>query len=189
MAHIRVTEETTLSERMARGVVGGILAGVTFAAVVGWNVTAGDISLRTPFLAISTIVLGDHALNTGEADFAIGVMVHLSISILYGMAFALISSLLRTNGTVALVGALYGAAIYVLDFRVFAPLWFQTFEAFDQSFQLLIHVLYGLVVALAFYSSDVRRGEPFIKISGAGRTYPPSHRAGAGRWGRHGEIR
>jgi hypothetical protein len=89
---------------------------------------------------------------------------------------------------VALVGALYGAAIYVLDFRVFAPLWFQTFEAFDQSFQLLIHVLYGLVVALAFYSSDVRRGEPFIKISGAGRAYPPSHRmhrnpgsAGSGR--------
>jgi uncharacterized membrane protein YagU involved in acid resistance len=189
MAHIRVTEETTLSERMARGVVAGILAGVAFAAVVGWNVTAGDISIRTPFLAISTIVLGDHALNTGEADFAIGVMVHLAISILYGMAFALISSLLRTNGTVALVGALYGAAIYVLDFRVFAPLWFQTFENFDQSFQLLVHVLYGLVVSLAFYSSDVRRGEPFIKISGAGRTYPQSHRAGAGRWERHGEIR
>jgi hypothetical protein len=71
---------------------------------------------------------------------------------------------------------------------VFAALWFQTFEAFDQSFQLLVHVLYGLVVSLAFYSSDVRRGEPFIKISGAG-TYPQSHRAGAGRWERHGEIR
>ena len=186
MARIRVTEDTTLSERMARGVVAGILAGVAFAAVVGWNVTAGDISIRTPFLAISTIVLGDHALNTGEADFAIGVMVHLAISILYGMAFALISSLLRTNGTVALVGALYGAAIYVLDFRVFAPLWFQTFENFDQSFQLLVHLLYGLVVSLAFYSSDVRRGEPFIKISGAGR-HVQSHRAGAGRWERHGE--
>jgi hypothetical protein len=30
-------------------------------------------------------------------------------------------------------------------------------------------VLYGLVVALAFYSSDVRKGEPFIKISGTRR--------------------
>ena len=169
MAHIRVTEETTLSERMARGVVGGILAGVTFAAVVGWNVTAGDISLRTPFLAISTIVLGDHALAAGEADLAIGLMVHFAISIFYGMGFGLISSRLRTNGTVALVGALYGVAIYLLDFRVFAPLWFNTFEYVDQSFELLIHVLYGLVVALAFYSSDVRKGEPFIKISGTRR--------------------
>jgi uncharacterized membrane protein YagU involved in acid resistance len=169
MAHIRVTEETTLSGRMARGVVGGLLAGVAFAAVVGWNVTANDISIRTPFLAISTIVLGDHALSTGEADLAIGLMVHFAISIFYGMGFGLISSKLRTNGTVALVGALYGIAIYVLDFRVLAPLWFDTFEYVNQSFELLIHLLYGLVVALAFYSSDVRRGEPFIKISGARR--------------------
>jgi hypothetical protein len=66
MAHVRVTEETTLSGRMARGVVGGILAGVAFAAVVGWNVTANDFSLRTPFLAISTIVLGDHALAAAK---------------------------------------------------------------------------------------------------------------------------
>jgi uncharacterized membrane protein YagU involved in acid resistance len=96
-------------------------------------------------------------------------MVHFAISIFYGMGFGLISSRLRTNGTVALVGALYGVAIYLLDFRVFAPLWFNTFEYVDQSFELLIHVLYGLVVALAFYSSDVRKGEPFIKISGTGR--------------------
>jgi uncharacterized membrane protein YagU involved in acid resistance len=169
MAHIRVTEETTLSGRMARGVVGGILAGVAFAAVVGWSVTANDIAIRTPFLAISTIVLGDHALATGEADLAIGLMVHFAISIFYGMGFGLISSRLRTNGTVALVGALYGIAIYLLDFRVFAPLWFNTFEYVDQSFELLIHMLYGLVVALAFYSSDVRKGEPFIKISGTRR--------------------
>jgi hypothetical protein len=169
MAHIRVTEETTLSGRMARGALGGLLAGVAFAALVGWNVTANDVSFRTPFLAISTIVLGDHALATGQADLAIGLMVHFAISIFYGMGFGLISSRLRTNGTVALVGALYGIAIYVLDFRVFAPLWFETFEYVDQSFELLIHMLYGLIVALAFYSSDVRKGEPFIKISGSRR--------------------
>jgi hypothetical protein len=143
----------------------------------------GDISIRTPFLAISTIVLGDHALNTGEADFAIGVMVHLAISILYGMAFAPISSLLRTNGTVALVGALYGAAIYVLDFRVFAPLWFQTFENFDQSFQLLIHVLYGLVVALLSVMSTgacPRSGLRVGRARSRRRRSPP----GPGRVGR-----
>jgi hypothetical protein len=167
MAHIRVPEEPTLSGRMARGAVGGILAGLAFAAVAGWNITSSDGSVRQLFLAISTIVLGDDAVVTGEADYAVGLMVHFAISIFYAMGFGLISSRLRTNGTVALMGALYGVAIYVLDFRVFAPLWFETFEDVDQSFQLLIHILYGLVVALAFYSSDVRRREPFIKISGA----------------------
>ncbi len=44
MAHIRVTEETTLSERMARGVVAGIVAGVVFAA--GQD-APGSPSLRT----------------------------------------------------------------------------------------------------------------------------------------------
>lgn len=165
MSHIRITEETTLSGRMWRGVVGGILGGVAFAAVVAWNVTTNDTPIRAPFLTISTIVLGQDAIVTGEADFAIGLMVHFAISIFYGMGFGLISSRLRTNGTVALVGALYGVAIYLLDFRVLAPVWFEAFEYVDQAFELLIHVLYGLVVALAFYSSDVRRGEPFIKIS------------------------
>jgi hypothetical protein len=169
MAHIRVHEEPTLSGRMARGALGGLLAGLAFAAVAAWNITASNGSVRQLFLVISTIVLGDDAVLTGEADYAIGLLVHFAISIFYGMAFGLISSRLRTNGTVALVGALYGVAIYLLDFRVFAPLWFQIFEGVDQSFELLIHILYGLIVALAFYSSDARRGEPFIKISRARR--------------------
>jgi hypothetical protein len=165
MAHIRLPEETTLSGRMARGVIGGILAGVVFAVVAAWNITANEGSVRQLFLTISTIVLGQNAALTGDANLAIGLMVHFAISIFYGMGFGFISSLLRTNGTVALVGAAYGAAIYALDFRVFAPLWFENFEYVDQSFELLIHILYGLAVALVFYSSDVRRGEPFIKIS------------------------
>jgi hypothetical protein len=98
MAHVRVTEETTLSGRMARGVVGGILVGVFLRR--GWSAGMSPRTISRSahrFSPISTIVLGDNALNTGEADVAIGVIVHFAIAIFYGMGFRLISSLLRNE--------------------------------------------------------------------------------------------
>lgn len=164
MAHTRVQAEATLTGRMVRGAVGGIAAGTIFAAAEIWSATSNDLPVRAPFLAISTIVLGDSALGSGQADVLTGLIIHTAISIFYGMLFGVITPILRTNGTVALAGMVYGGLIYVVDFQVIAPIWFPLFATFDQSFSLLVHLIFGAAVAFAFYSGDVRRGEPAISL-------------------------
>lgn len=170
MAHSKVTLEPTLSERMGRGTLGGIAAGTMFAGMEMWNATSNDLPVRAPFLAISTIVLGNSALTTGQANVAIGLIVHTAISIFYGMLFGLLTPVLRTNGTVALAGLAYGALIYLIDLRLVAPIWFPLFTTGDQSFALLVHLLYGIVVGIAFFSADVRRGEPPVSVGRPNRS-------------------
>ena len=172
MAHSRVTVEPTLSERMGRGTLGGIAAGTIFAGIEIWSAASNDLPVRAPFLAISTIVLGDNALTTGQANVAIGLLVHTAISILYGMLFGLLTPVLRTNGTVALAGLAYGGLIYLIDLQLVAPIWFPLFTTGDQSFALLVHLMYGIVVGIAFFSADVRRGEPLLSVGKVSR--PPS---------------
>lgn len=167
MAHSRVAVEPTLSERMGRGTLGGIAAGTIFAGMEMWSAASNDLPVRAPFLAISTIVLGDGAITTGQADVPIGLVVHTTVSILYGMLFGLLTPVLRTNGTVALGGLAYGGLIYLIDIRLVAPIWFPLFTTGDQSFALMVHLLYGAVVGIAFYSADVRRGEPLISVGRA----------------------
>lgn len=122
MAYLKMSDQMTLTGRMARGAFVGIVAGTFFAAITMWFVTSTDAPARAPFLLISTIVLGDDAIDTGEAEALVGVIVHGTLSAFFGMAFGLVTPRLRTNGTVALAGMLYGLLLYVVNLRVLAPL-------------------------------------------------------------------
>jgi hypothetical protein len=166
MAHSRTAaEHVTLSGRMGRGVLAGLVAGAAFALITMWFVTSTDAPARSPFLLISTIVLGENAIETGEATVLIGVLVHAGLSALFGMAFGLVTPRLRTNGTVAVAGLAYGLVLYLLNLRLLAPLYFPEFQEYaNQPFEVLVHLLYGGLVGLGFYSSDVRRQEPFLSI-------------------------
>jgi len=170
VAHSKVTAETTLSGRMGRGTLGGIAAGTIFAGIEIWSAISNDLPVRAPFLAISTIVLGDSALTTGEANVLIGLLVHTAISIFYGMLFGLLTPVLRTNGTVALAGLAYGALIYLIDLQLIAPIWFPLFTTGDQSFSLLVHLLFGIVLGIAFFSADIRHDEPLVSVGRPART-------------------
>jgi len=165
VAHTRHADQATLSGRMGRGVAAGLVAGTLFALITMWFVTSTDAPARAPFLLISTIVLGDNAIETGEATVLIGVLVHASLSVFFGMAFGLVTPRLRTNGTVAVAGLLYGLLLYVVNLRILAPLYFPEFQEYaNQPFEVLVHLLYGGVVGLGFYSSDVRSQEPFLSV-------------------------
>lgn len=156
--------QPTLTERMGRGAAGGAVAGAAFAGLEAWNAISHDLPVRAPFLAISTILLGEDRVITGPSAQMVGLVIHLAISIFYGMAFGLVTPRLWTNGTVALAGPAYGVLIYLIDLQIIAPIWFPIFTTRDQSFELLVHVIYGMVVATAFYSSGARRGEPVISV-------------------------
>jgi uncharacterized membrane protein YagU involved in acid resistance len=156
--------EETLPARLLRGAVGGILAGVVFAAVTMWFADSTVGKADMPLRMISTIIKGDQAMAQGTTSVGLGVVVHLVLSALFGMLFALVVPRLRTNGTIALAGTLYGALLYVLNFLVLAPLAFTTLQDANQPFELFAHIVFGTLLGFAFFSSGIRRGEPVLDI-------------------------
>jgi uncharacterized membrane protein YagU involved in acid resistance len=113
---------------------------------------------------ISTIVLGADALKAGTAEPWVGVVVHMVLSAVIGMVFALLSPALRTNGAVALVGTAYGALVYVVNFLVVANTVLPQFQMPNQPFELVMHIVFGTLLSFFFYSSGVRRREPFLAV-------------------------
>lgn len=147
---------------LIRGGIGGLFAGLLFAAVTMWFVTSLGMPARTPLLMISTIVLGEDAMAGGDANIATGMAVHVVLSIAFGVVFALIAGRLRTNGAVALAGLVFGALLYVLNFQILARIWFDPFRMANQPFELVVHLVFGSLLALALYGTGPRRGEPLL---------------------------
>ncbi len=161
-------QEERLAARLLRGAVGGIVAGVVFAGVTMWftESTAGKADM--PLRMISTIVKGDKAMAAGTTSVGLGLVVHMVVSALFGALFALAVPRLRSNGTIALAGTLYGGLLYVVNFLVLAPLVFTVFEDANQPFELFGHIVFGTLLGFAFFSSGARRGEPVLALKSWG---------------------
>lgn len=160
----RATDEP-IGGRILRGVFGGALSGLIFMLVTMWFAdSVGDPS-GGPLMMISTIVKGEAAMANGTADPTVGWLVHGALSIVFGIVFALMVPLFRTNGTVALAGIVYGALLYVINFLVIAPLAFPIFEMANQPFELTVHIVFGVLLSLAFFGSGVRASEPVIALN------------------------
>lgn len=157
--------DEAVGARILRGAIGGALAGAVFMFVTMWFAdSVGDPSAG-PLMMISTIVKGEAAMANGTADPTIGWIVHGAMSIAFGIVFAFIAPLFRTNGTVALAGIIYGALLYVVNFLVIAPIAFPVFKMANQPFEFAIHVVFGALLALAFFGSGVRASEPVIALT------------------------
>jgi len=137
-------------ETVARGAVGGLVAGAAFIAVTMWFVTSLDMPARAPLQGISTIVLGSGAVEDGSANAGIGLTVHAVLSVAYGIVFAVLITRIRNDGLVSLLGATYGVLLFVVNFLVLAPLQFTAFEGANKPFEFVVHVFYGSLLALAF---------------------------------------
>jgi hypothetical protein len=162
----------SVARRSLRGAVAGLLAGAAFIAVTMWFASSMGDPAQGPLKMISTIVLGQGALESGTASAGVGLVVHAVLSVAFGIAFGLIAPLLRTNGTAALVGAVYGALLYVVNFLVVAPIAFPVFAMANQPFELVVHIVFGVLLAFGFYHSGVRRAEPVLALS---RSTAPAH--------------
>jgi len=154
-----------LAGRVVRGVGGGVVSGVVFAAATMWFVASTGGPAVLPLRMISTIVLGDAAMGKGTTSPALGAVVHLVLSAAFGVAFGLVVRWLRTNGTVALAGVLYGLLLYLVNFQVLARLLFTTFKMANQPFEVVVHVVFGILLAFAFFGSGLRRGEPAVAVT------------------------
>ena len=87
-----------LVRRLVRGAVGGVAAGLVFAAVTMWFADSTGGKAEMPLRMISTIVQGDQAMAAGTTSPALGAVVHLALSALFGILFALAVPRFRTNG-------------------------------------------------------------------------------------------
>jgi hypothetical protein len=154
-----------LAGRAVRGVVGGVVSGVVFAAATMWYVASTGGPAVLPLRMISTIVLGDAAMGKGTTSPVLGAVVHLVLSAAFGVAFGLVVPWLRTNGTVALAGVVYGLVLYLVNFQVLARLFFTTFKMANQPFEVVVHVVFGVLLSFAFFGSGVRRGEPPVAVT------------------------
>jgi uncharacterized membrane protein YagU involved in acid resistance len=157
---------TELVGRLARGVIGGIVVGALFIGVTMWFADSTGGEAKGPLMMISTIVLGEGAMTDGTASAGVGALVHFVLSALFGVIFALAVPAFRTNGTLLIAGTAYGALLYVVNFLIFARTLFPVLEMANQPFEVVVHVVFGTLLAMAFLSSDSRRGEPVLALAG-----------------------
>jgi hypothetical protein len=83
----------------------------------------------------------------------------------------------------SVVSAIFGSALYLVNFEVFSPIAFETFEDANEPFELAAHIVFGLIVAIALFSSGARRQEPIvamIRIVPASDCSPGARRQQAG---------
>ena len=143
------TTGTTIGQLAGRGAVAGLFGGLFFILANMWFSTAHGKPAVAPFLSISTIFYGsDKPMMTPEAVVA-GLTMHLFLSMLYGMVFAVVVLPFLRNRIALVIGALvYGLLLYIVNFQILARIFFPFFVnpmGPNQGFELWIHpVAFGL---------------------------------------------
>ena len=153
-----------LTTRLMRGALAGLVAGLLFILATMWLASADGKPADMPLRMISTILKGDAAMADGTTSVGLGWATHLVMSAIFGVVFALVTPMLKTNGTAAIIGTVYGLLLYVVNFLVLAPLVFTTFQKANQPFELVVHVVFGTLVGFAFFSSWPRSSEPLLAL-------------------------
>lgn len=147
------------------GGVGGLISGIVFAVVTMWFMVSTGKPAMMPMHMIASIVQGEQALMAEQTNPMLGAVIHMVLSIMFGIVFALLVAGVRTNGGVAIAGLVYGLGLYVVNFVVLANLFFGAFLQANQPFELTVHVMFGVILALFLFSSEARRGESFWGIT------------------------
>jgi hypothetical protein len=154
---------------LTRGAVAGLVAGQVFIIVNMFAAQSAGKPPLAPFLAISTLFRFSEMpimqpMSAVPAEVAIGINVHLFLSALFGIGFALISPLLRSSWMLVAGGLAYGLALYLINFQVIGRLFFPWFvdpRGPSKILELIVHPLaYGLVLVPFFLSVVDRSRAP-----------------------------
>lgn len=139
------------------GIYGGLIAGVIFAIFEMAAAAVMGMSALAPLQMIGAIALGPEVLPPAEATVAtviVAMGVHLLLSAIYGVVLALVVMVLPALRASLLVlvavGALYGFALWLVNFYAIAPFAFPWFAMADPAVQFIAHtVFFG--AALGYY--------------------------------------
>lgn len=141
---------------LVRGALGGVVAGLVFAVITMWFTASMGQPARMPLMMIAATAQGQDALMNGTASPMVGVVVHMVLSVVFGVVFAALATRLPSTATVAVAGAVYGVVLYLVNFLVIAPLIFPWFADANQPFELVIHVVFGVLVSFAVLNVAAR---------------------------------
>lgn len=146
------------------GVGLGIAAGVVFGLIEMVASAMMGMSPLAPLRMFASVVLGQSALQTAAVGSTalVGVIVHLALSGIYGALYALAVGRLgadtRTSiGTQAMLGIVYGVALWFVNFQIIAGVAYPWFATAPQGLQLILHALaFGLPLGLLYAGSERR---------------------------------
>jgi len=162
--------------RLVRGALGGAFAGLLFLLANMWFADSQGMPAVAPMLDISTIFHFSDQPEVSPENVVIGLIVHLALSMAFGIAFALVVPLLTGARTLVAGAVGFGIALYLFNFQVLGRLFFEWFqEGPNQLFELFIHAVYGLLL-VPFFASALRLGEatesrrPTVARSASGAT-------------------
>jgi uncharacterized membrane protein YagU involved in acid resistance len=163
--HVPVTR-AEVPWALTQGAIGGIVAGVVFAAfeMIVAAAMMGAEAFFMPLRTIGAIALGPAALEPAyslwTAGFA-GLVVHVVLAVIYGGIFALIFGGLRSAAADIGIGAAYGLALWLLNFYVIAPMAFPWFAEADPIVQFIAHTFFfGAVLGWYMYWARGRAEQP-----------------------------
>ncbi len=149
----------TLPVRLTLGAAGGIIAGAGFAALNLWFATVAGKGTLAPFSMISTILLGP---PLAEGVVWLGLMIHIVLSVTFGVVFALLTHPWGIGTTATLAGLVYGGAIYVINFQILSRVidyWGAFIQETNQPFELASHLVFGAILAVFFPAVTRNRTE------------------------------
>lgn len=150
--------EHRLPDWTAAAVSGFVAGAVLMVLDLLWSaVVSGESPWRSSHL-IAAIVLGPQTLAS-SSDFGLGVvavalLTHYVLGILFGLALAFVLVGLHWEANLVsaqLVGALFGAALYLFDFHIMTQAfpWFSELRGWPT---LAAHLVFGVVAALLYRS-------------------------------------
>lgn len=169
MARMMTSDRYTQSYQQDRtdwraAVWAGIIAGLVFlvAEMLLVMIFMGESPWAPPRM-IAAIILGKGVLPP-PATFDTGIVmaamvVHFMLAIVYGLIAGWIVH--RLNGVSALlIGAVFGLALYVINFHLIAPAAFPWFTMAQNWVSVLSHLIYGVVLGAAY--AALRKHKPAI---------------------------
>jgi len=134
----------------------GVIAGAVFMMLemIMVPVFMGDSPWAPPRM-IAAIILGKSVLPMPDqpVTFDFGVMLaamvlHFMLSIIYAIIIGWLCRKL-SMGTSILIGAVFGLAIYIINFYGFTAL-FPWFAMARNWISIFSHIMFGIIAALAF---------------------------------------
>jgi hypothetical protein len=140
-------------------IVSGFAAGAVLMVLdLLWS-TAFDLKgpWRTSHM-IAPIFLGADTVRSSGFDFSVGIVAlalttHYVLGIIFGLVLAAIMTPLRldsTPGRALSTGAVFGLALYAVNFHVMAQ-WFPWLADLRGWASICAHVVFGMVAALTYW--------------------------------------
>jgi ribose/xylose/arabinose/galactoside ABC-type transport system permease subunit len=140
--------------------VAGLAAGAILMVLeLFWSTLVSSGSPWAASHMIAAMVMGPGVLQSSDFSLqvvAVALVAHYVLGIVFGLVLAAIIAPFRGDsglGVVALVGAVFGAVLYLLNFYGMVH-FFPWFVAWRGAATLVIHLIFGVAAALLYWKLE-----------------------------------